>query len=180
MSVISNIKNKFAAILLEKKLKKFPRKKEFNNISTAKTVGIFFDTRNEQNHKIIKAFQKRLKDQGLIVQSLAWVNANELPDYGVGQQTLYYCNKDLNWKGQPIAPEIEEFIQQKFDILFDFCSEMHPNLKYVATLSQAACKVGGFDKNKSHLDLMIDMGKEKSLEKLIEQSLQYLNQIKKN
>ncbi|MFA8434882.1 MAG: hypothetical protein ACEPOZ_10240 [Marinifilaceae bacterium] len=180
MSFISNIKEKFAKKILERNIKQFPRHKEFHNLSTPKSIGILFDTRDEKKHKTIKTFQKQLKSQGHQVKSLAWVDADLLPDYGVGQQILYYCNKDLNWAGKPQLPEIEEFIQTKFDILFDFSGEAHPNLRYAANLSQAACKVGGYDEQKKHLDLMIDMGKEKSLDKLIEQSLQYLNQIKKN
>ena len=52
-------------------------------------------------------------------------------------------------------------------------------MKYLTHLSKAACKVGSLSENCEHLDLMIDQGKSKSLDKLISESLKYLSIIKK-
>ena len=90
-----------------------------------------------------------------------------------------WTNKDVKWNGEPIIPELLEFVDQKFDLLFVLTDADHISVQYISKLSQASCKVGSLSENNEHLDLMIDQSKNKTLENLIEESLNYLTLIKK-
>jgi len=179
MSFFQNIKKQLADRIINGKQKKNPRKKEFHNLESAKNIGIIFDTQNDKNHLTVKKFSDNLSQKGYQVKTIAWVDADILPDYGVGQKIIFYTNKDVKWNGEPIIPELLEFVDQKFDLLFVLTDADHISVQYISKLSQASCKVGSLSENNEHLDLMIDQSKNKTLENLIEESLNYLTLIKK-
>jgi hypothetical protein len=180
MSFINNIKIKLANNNIRKTLKRDPRKKEFHNLDSAKNIGIIFDLENESNYKTVKRFADDLGKQSYNVKAVAWVNADELPDFGVGQKTLFYTNKDVKWNGEPIATELTEFMNTKFDLLFILTDSDHMSVKYLTHISKAACKVGAFSESADHLDFMIHLTKNKSIDNLIKESLDFLKQIQKN
>ena len=179
MSFIQNIKHKLAQQIIDGKQKKHPRKKEFHNLESAKSIGIIFDTLDDKNHSIVKKFSDDLSKKGYKVKTVGWINAKELPDFGVAQKILFYTNKDVNWSGKPIIPELTEFVDQKFDLLFVLTDADHLSIQYLTKLSMASCKVGSYSENCEHLDLMIDQSKNKSIQNLIDESLNYLSLIKK-
>ncbi|PKQ63880.1 hypothetical protein BZG02_07635 [Labilibaculum filiforme] len=179
MSFFQNIKNQLAGLKIKSQQKKNPRRKEFHNLDSAKSIGILFDTLQEKNHTIAKKFSEDLAQKGYKVQAVGWINADELPDFGVAQKIVFYTNKDVKWSGEPIIPELIEFTNTKFDLLFVLTKSEHVSIKYITQTSAAACKVGSLVDNCEHLDLMIDQGKNSSIENLISESLKYLSQIKK-
>ncbi|NJM15859.1 MAG: hypothetical protein HC896_11270, partial [Bacteroidales bacterium] len=60
----------------------------------------------------------------------------------------------------PISVTVESFIQTKFDILINLSLEPSYPIEYVVALSNAQFKVGKFEQDNLHLDLMIDLTKE--------------------
>ncbi|WP_372751428.1 hypothetical protein [Labilibaculum sp.] len=171
--------NQLAGIKRKSKTKKNTRKKEFHNLTSAKSIGILFDTLDQKNFSVVKNFSEDLQQKGYKVQTVGWINANELPDFGIAQKILLYTNKDIKWSGEPNIPELNDFITNKFDLLFVLSNSEHLSIKYITQVSLASCKVGSLKGNCDHLDLMIDQGKNYSIEKLISESLNYLSQIKK-
>lgn len=179
MSFFKNIKQKLALNYIKEKQKKISRKKEFHNLESAKSIGIIFDTEQGKNYSIVKKFSEDLSKKGYKVDTIGWVNANELPDSSVGQKIIFYTNKDIKWNGKPIVPELSEFINKEFDLLFVLTESEHISVQYITKLSMAACKVGSLSTKNENLDLMIDQSKNKSIENLIKESLNYLTLIKK-
>lgn len=179
MSFFQNIKNQLTGLKIRSKQKKNPRKKEFHNLESAKNIGVLFDTLQEKNHSVAKKFAEDLQQKGYKVQTVGWVNADELPDFGVAQKILFYTKKDIKWNGEPIIPELIEFTNNRFDLLFILTKSEHHSIKYITQVSLAACKIGSLVDNCEHLDLMIDQGNNNSIENLISESLKYLAQIKK-
>lgn len=179
MSFFQNIKDQLARLKIRSRQKKNPRKKEFHNLESAKNIGILFDTFQEKNRSIAKKFAEDLQQKGYKVQTVGWVNADELPDFGIAQKILFYTNKDIKWSGEPIIPELIKFTDRKFDLLFVLTKSEHHSIKYITQVSLAACKIGSLVDNCEHLDLMIDQGKNNSIENLISESLKYLALIKK-
>ncbi|NOU58654.1 DUF6913 domain-containing protein [Marinifilum caeruleilacunae] len=180
MSLIQNIKQKLSDRIIKGKLNKNPRKKEFHNLDSAKNIGILFDTLDDKNYPIVKKFSEDLSKKGYKVQTIGWINANELPDFGVAQKIIFYTNKDVKWTGEPLADEIKDFMNKRFDLLFILSDSDHISFRYLAELSNAACKVGAVSEQSDRLDLMIDQGKNKSVDHLIKESLNYLSLIKKH
>ena len=180
MSFIQNIKQKLANRIINDKLSKNPRKKEFHNLQSAKNIGILFDTLDDKNYPSVKKFYNDLSKKGLNVQAVGWINANELPDFGVAQKIIFYTNKDVKWSGEPISEELINFMNKRFDLLFILSDSNHISFKYIAELAVAACKVGSASDQSSRLDLMIDQGENKSIDNLITECLNYLTLIKKD
>ena len=168
-------------------VKQNPRKKEFHSLNSAREIGILFDTLNDRNYAIVKKFSEDLVRQGFSVKTVGWTKKDELPLVDDVQQTLFYTSKDivlfsekdLKWTGQPIMPEIKEFVASPFNLLFVLTEAKEIPVQYIARLSRASCKVGSFAGDCEHLDLIIDQKQDKSLENLIAESLKYLSQIKK-
>lgn len=179
MSFFQNIKKRLAISNIKSKQKKNPRKKEFHNLESAKSIGILFDMLDDKNHSVAKKFSEDLLQKGYKIETVGWIDADELPDFGVAQKILFYTNKDVKWNGEPISEELSNFANKKFDLLFILTESDHISIKYLTHISKAACKVGSLTDNCEHLDLMIDQGKNKSLDKLISESLKYLAIIKK-
>ena len=180
MSFIQSIKQKLSNRIIKGKLSKNSRKKEFHNLESAKTIGILFDTLDDKNYPTVKKFSEDLSKKGYKVQTVGWIDANELPDFGVAQKIVFYTNKDVKWNGEPMAKELIEFMNKRFDLMFILSDSDHMSFRYIAELSNAACKVGAASENSSRLDLMINQGSNKSLENLIKESLNYLTLIKKH
>ncbi|WP_421919165.1 DUF6913 domain-containing protein [Marinifilum sp.] len=180
MSLIQSIKQQLSNRIIKSKLRKHPRKKEFYNLERAKNIGILFDTEDEKNYPTVKKFSEDLLKMGFKVETVGWINASELPDFGIAQKINFYTNKDVKWNGEPIAEDLNKFMNQRFDLLFILSDSDHISFRYIAELSNAACKVGAVSQSSGRLDLMIDQGKNKTLENLIKESLNYLSLIKKH
>jgi len=180
MNFFQDIKIKLAQKIITGKQKRNPRKKEFHNLESAKSIGIIFDTLDEKNHKIAKNFSEDLNKKGFQVSTAGWVNANEIPDFGIAQKIIFYTNKDVKWNGAPNIPELMEFMNKNFDLLFILTNSNHLAIQYIVNLSKASCKVGSFSKKCEYLDLMIEQTKDKSIENLIQESINYLSLIQKN
>lgn len=179
MSFFQSIKENLANKLISSKQRRNPRKKEFHNLNSAKNIGIIFDTLDDKNHSIAKKFAEDLNQKAYKVKTVGWINSDELPDFGVAQKILFYTNKDVKWNGEPISSELNEFMNEKFDLLFILTDSDHISIKHLTRISAASCKVGSLTDNCDHLDLLIDQGKNKSIENLISESLKYLSQIEK-
>lgn len=179
MSFFQYIKNHLTTNRIRNLQKKVPRKKEFHNLESAKSIGIVFDTLEEKNLSIVKKFANDLSKKTYKVQTIGWINSNELTDYDLDKTILLYTNKDVKWSGEPIKKELADFLDCKFDLLFILTESNHHSIKHLTNLSKAACKIGSKSKNYEHLDLIIDQGDNKSIEKLISESLKYLTIIKK-
>lgn len=179
MSFIQNIKQNFANRIIKSKLNKNPRKKEFHNLKSAKNIGILFDTLDNKNYPTVKKFSDDLLKKGYQVETVGWVNANELPDFGVAQRVIFYTNKNVKWNGEPTSEDLINFMNKRFDLLFILSDSDHISFNFIAELSNAACKVGAASGKSNRLDLIIDQGKNKSIENLINESLAYLSQIQK-
>ena len=118
MSFFQNIKKRLAISNINSKQKKNPRKKEFHNLDSAKSIGILFDMLDDKNHSVAKKFSEDLLQKGYKVQTVGWIDADELPDFGVAQKILFYTNKDVKWTGEPISEELSDFVHKNFDLLF--------------------------------------------------------------
>lgn len=179
MSLFSNKKALLARYLLSKKVDKRVRHKEFHNLDSAQRVGILFQSHEPKDQLMVKEFVNRLKKYNIQAEVLGWIDSDTFPDYSIGQQILYFCRKDVNWWGKPLNAEVDNFIQTKFDILFDLSPQNNHALCYVSHLSRAACKVGPYGADHFHLDLMLNTGDPFSIKQLMEQSISYLTSIKK-
>ena len=181
MSIIKNTAEKIARKLLNKQLKKHAKRVEFHNMQSAKHIGILFDTKQKENNSIVSKFYTDLKKQGYKVSAAGWHEGIETPKKPLNTlDFIYFSELDSNWKGIPQTHEISEFFKQKFDILFVLTQSEELAIQYISSLSPAVFKVGARGINTEYLDFMIELKENTSIKNLIQDSITYLSEIKKN
>ena len=172
---MSNIKHKIANFNLRKRLKHLKRQVKAHNFKTAQSIGILFNSPDNKSFETIKEFLAHLSQQGIKVIALGYIPSKKIPENFLMRKGInFYCNKDLNWYYKPKSELVEQFIQTKFDILFDLSIKDYFTVNYVGSLCNAAFKVGRQSENSYH-DLVIDISKNNTVEYLIEQINHYLN-----
>lgn len=181
MSIFKNTAEKIARKILNNLLKKQTRRVEFHNMTSAKHIGILFDTNQKENPKIVSDFFKDLKAQGYKVNAAGWHTGEDTPQKPLNTlDFIYFSETDSNWKGIPLTHEISEFSKQEFDILFVLTQSEELPVQYILSLSPAAFKVGAKSSNVTHLDFMIESKEQASIKNLIQDTINYLSEIKKN
>ncbi len=163
---------------LHRKLRKVNRQKRIYNFTTARSAGILFSCRSEEEFEAVKEFKQFLESEAIETAVLGFVDDAEVPDhYLLRKGFQFFCLKDLKWSKVPGVLFVKDFSQKPFDILFDLSLEDLFPVKYVLKLSPAAYKVGRLVVSHGEYDLMIDIGKETSIPYLIEQIRHYLSII---
>jgi len=181
MSIFKKTAENIARKILNNQLKKQQRCVEFHNMNSARHIGILFDTNQKGNNKIVSDFYKDLKSQGYKVNAAGWYTGEDIPQRPLNTlDFIYFSDQDSNWKGIPQTHEISEFFKQKFDILFVLTQSEELPVQYIVSLSKSAFKVGANANNKEHLDFMIELKEQSSIQNLIQDSINYLSEIKKN
>ncbi|HAN76870.1 MAG TPA: hypothetical protein DCQ31_03370, partial [Bacteroidales bacterium] len=69
MKLSTSIRQYIGNFLLNRKLKRVSRRKEFNNLTSSKFVGILFNASDKDSHIYAKAFILDLEKRGLRVMS---------------------------------------------------------------------------------------------------------------
>ena len=150
-------------------------------MQSAKHIGILFDTTKKENNSIVGNFYTDLKNQGYKVSAAGWYEGLDIPKKPLNTlNVIYFSELDSNWKGIPQTHKISEFFKQKFDILFVLTQSEKLQVQYISSLSPASFKVGAKGNHAEYLDFMIDLKENASIKDLIQDSITYLSEIKKN
>ncbi len=173
------IKQRVADFYLAKEEKKNTlRDPKLIGLRKAKTVGLLFEATNIANHKPIQAFERELKDAGVEVKILGFVNQKFTkkkpePNYPFP----FFTRNDLNWYLKPSIQISNTFAKQNFDILIDLSPLNLRPLKFISLGSNAGFKVGRYVKDNSPYDLMIKTTGQEGIEEYLKQVKHYLNTI---
>ena len=90
--------------------------------------------------------------------------------------------KELNFFYHPVSPESITFIKKKYDVLIDLnFSKVFP-LQFIATLSEAAFKIGLFESDNSDtaFDMMMEIKQPVNLDDYLQHIIKYLEMINSN
>jgi hypothetical protein len=111
---------------------------------------------------------------------LGYVDDKELPaDVSASLEFDYITKKELNLQLQPKSTVVNNFVEEKFDILIDMSSEDHIVLQYLVQKSAAKFKVGAQRLSYSSLfDLTIVLKPEEGIRQLMKNIDRYLHVIK--
>jgi hypothetical protein len=172
MNFAERFKVSFGNRMLEKKLRNQHRETIVCNIKNAQHIGILYNATEFVSFEIIKDFAKLLDQSKAIVSILGYVNSKKLIDHYLYRKGFdFFSRNDLNWYYKPVSPTTENFIKQPFDILINLSLETYYPIQYIVALSSATFKVGKFTAGEKHLDLMIDMDKEKEQMKQLQEEI---------
>jgi len=161
---------------LKKRLEKLVCKRRFHNFTTAKSVGLLY-VHNNSVEKEVNEFIQFLTKRGIKVQTLAYSNLSTQLSFANADNRHLLCKAQTNWFGKPQSDEVETFIKTHFDILIDFSRNENYSLRYIATLSQAAMRVGRLAYPKNPYEFIITMPSGSDDKAFIQQLEQYLQTI---
>ncbi len=166
--------------MLKFKARTLKRTIKAQNLETAKTIGILFDAKNQDEHKKVVSFANTLRNEHSVnIEALAYISNKELQStFEHGSDFTYFSNEDFNWRGKATTDAISKFIDKKFNIFIDLTTENTYAFDYIASLSKADFRVGKFREDKMPYDFMIDIKNDKSTDYFIKQILIYLSMIK--
>ncbi len=176
MKIWDDIRNYFYKKALAEKMESAKVKRAITNLADAKTVGVIYDSTNPDNDIIITRFAENLRKQGKQVELLGFVDDKKI-DHKADIQVF---NKTrLTWTRVPNDPRVDAFTAKNFDLLLAcFTGENFP-LEFVAATAKAKWRVGPYAAGKvAYYDMMINMSGKSDLAYLLEQMVNFLNNIK--
>jgi len=175
--MIQNIRNSYGSFDLRKKARNLNRQKAIYNFATARSAGILFTCKNEEDFNAIRDFKQFLENHNIRLEVLGYVHEKQVPDHYLLRQGFnFFCMKDLNWFLRPTRQFVLDFSSKRFDILFDLSIEEYFPLKYVSGLSPAAYKIGIYRETDDY-ELMIGLKEQKTVPYFINQVKHYLSLI---
>ena len=166
--------------IIIKKMIHANRKKSYSNFSEVKNIGIVCDASNRENFASIAGFNQKMQERNIEVKILGYYPGKNLPnDYTAIRYMTFFSRKDINFFYQPVASEINNFINYRFDILIDVNFKKLFPLRCIASLSNASFKVGLLEPDNVHtpLDLMMEIVNPVDVEDYLHQVLHYLEMI---
>ena len=178
MKPLEQIKQKLGRSVLKKNMKSHERNKVFHNFNTAKSVGILFDATDHQNYETARSFAKFLTEKKIRIYGLGFADSKEVTNfYQFYTGFHFFTIKDSNWQGIPGNHNINDFINEKIDILIDIHLIENFQLEYINSMSKASFKIGPYNPNISSYDFMIDISTNPTADFLCEQIKHYLSII---
>ena len=157
------------------------RHKALYDFASAKYVGVLCSPQNEVDTEHLKDFLQYLSQKGIRYSVLGYFDGNQVPEnflYWKGMD--FITRKDLNFFFLPESPMVEKFIGEPFDMLINCNIAGYFAVEYISQLSVAKCKVGIMRKDEPEYDLMIDIGKNPTIDYFLENLEKYLSYLRKS
>lgn len=177
MKFLENIRRKIGLYTLNRKVRTIVRSRRIHNFNTAQKAGIIFSCHNEEDFKVMKDFKTYLEEKNITTSVLGFVNEKKIPDHFLLRTGFnFFCQKNLDVYFRPETSFINEFIIDRFNILFDFSITDQFPVYYISLLSPADYKIGRLT-GRNDLDLMIDIKQNTGIQYFVEQVKHYLNLI---
>ncbi len=174
MSIISKIRSYFFETHLNQKLSQIKVNRASVEFDMAESIGILFDATDASNRNKVMAYAQSMIKNGKKVSLLGFAR-NKQKDLSFSFK--YFTLNEVNWKMIPESPEINQFMNKKFDILINLYLGKNNQIEYISALSKANLRVGPFSENSNCFDLMIDIPNNKGIDHLIKQVDFFLNRI---
>lgn len=101
-----------------------------------------------------------IKNNRIETKMLIYYPQNKLPDNVISSPNkILFSDKETTWIGRPKLTEVQDFLNEEFDLLIDMSSDECFPLHYAAVFSKAAFKVGRMSYPDSPYDFLL-MGEE--------------------
>ena len=149
------------------------------NLDVAHYIGIVYNATNPEDYKLLKQFVEHFKDMGKRVMALGYIDDKDPKNHlNTRLDFRFFTKKDLNWVLKPEGLEVNNFLDEPFDILLDLSVDYSHPIKYICGLSKAVFKVGPQDKYSAlYYDMILDPGYNRTLENFIKNTDVYIKMI---
>lgn len=179
---MGSIRAKTGRYLLRKKLRQFSRDRIYNNLGSARSIGVLFMPTQQPEMEIIKQFLNYLNEYKLQIYVLGYVNSKKIPEsYLFWKGINFFSKKEVGyWSMAPKTPVATDFIDKSFDIMLDLSMRDVFELEYIVRLSKAKFKVGHFTSKHKGYDMMFELQPSTSLEEFLEYIKEYIKIVTPN
>ena len=181
MSLSKNIRAKLGQLRFLKETQKQKYKPEVIGFDSASSIGLLYDATIERDYETVKAYVKTVRGQyKKDILAMGFVDKKKLPPAQFAQYGLdFFTRADLDFRLIPNNPIVNNFIENKFDILINLNSGVCFPLRYIAAMSKCRFRVGRYDhKNTACYDMMIHLSPETPIKEVIEETEHFLRKIK--
>ncbi len=181
MKYFEDIRNKIGERFLLNQHNRYSRNRAIMNIDSATNIGILYCGDNPDDVELIRNHVLTLRNMGKQVKSLGFIHVKEFP-LGLNGSMMqqYFALKELNWYSKPSSQFIDNFVEDEFDILFDFGIPSQLPIMFVSSMSKAKCKVGRYMKKYTDFyDVMIEADESKKLDYVIKTVHSYMMVLNK-
>lgn len=179
MAFLEKWRLKLAKASLQRQMKKAKHEVKAINLYQAKEVGILFNATTTDKYEPVRSFIVYLHELGLNTHLLGYINSTKIPEsYLLRRSFHFFSKKELTWIYKPVNQYAIDFCKKPLDILFYLDTEDLFPLRYLASVAKASFKVGMYFPDNQHLDFMICLKEDTSINYLIEQIKIYLTNLK--
>ena len=182
MKLIDDIKSNFGKRKLKKLLADLNRNVEVSNFTNAHSVGIIYNIKNPDYQVFINKYVDYLREEiGFkTITTLGYNQKKGHPHFlKIGIKYKFFSKNELDWRNFPKGVEVENFCNEKFDILIDLTRNFAVPLRYVLVKSKAKLKIGRYsEENEKYYDFMVDVSEDTSVSEYIKQVNHFLNNVK--
>lgn len=166
MGLLSDIKDKLFQRKLQEERARSSRNKNGNqqpiNTDNARCILILFPADSSADRKVIDKWTDAHRKQGQKIK-IAGFFSQDVGATNFGFPVI--SPKSLNWYGIPKEESLVEIKRVDCDLLFRLGPVNHKELDYLATIQQAALKVGPFRKDaESPYQLQFDANRAESIQ----------------
>ena len=129
------------------------RKKQFVNLSKAKSILLLFEC-EESTNQVINEIISQLSTLGKTVFSIGFEKGGEEESTS---QTKIIGKKDINFLKMPKNDVLQEFTNQRFDLLLDLTASENISMLYVALFANATMKASSHTAHSEIFDFILDL-----------------------
>jgi hypothetical protein len=180
MQLSKGLRTRLGLYRFKKEAKKIHREREITNFDDAVKIGLVYDATDEHDTETMKNYVKNLRsNMKKDVLALGYIDKKTPHPSQYAQFGLdFFTRKDLNFNMIPADPIVNNFINEKFDILINVYASKALPLRYVSAHSQAKFKIGCFNSgNADYMDMMVKMESGTSLKNMINEIEHFLRII---
>lgn len=125
------------------------------NYEEARTVGILFNSTDEDSHGALNFWVKMLKKDGKKVRAMAYFEEKHSNPYDF--KFDFFTKEDLRRGDEVHTDEVQAFMQERFDYLYCVSLQHFKPFDYIMRYSHAKCRIGSFyeDDTERPYELMI-------------------------
>jgi hypothetical protein len=155
-------------------------KSGYSKYWNGKQDGIVWDATDPGDFVHLSRFCQKMNERNINVMIIGYFPGKTLPDQYTAIRYFSCLKKDeVNFFYHPLSQDAADFINMRFDILFDLNFKRLLPLECITSLSVAGLKVGLFDQQrKDTYDLMMEYANPVPINEFLDQSLHYLEMIR--
>lgn len=166
MSLLHTFRSNVFNRSLQQRAKQNRAERNFVGLENVQSVGILFDATDLNIRDIILQYAKQLTLNNKRVKLLGYFDSKvEDPNFTF----RYFNRKNLDWAGRPHGEQVQEFLEQPFDMMINLDTISKPPAEFISAQSKAHLRIGPVTEHTFCYELMIDISKSNNLQEFIQQ-----------